>query len=151
MGAGVERGELVVADLAGDDHAAVELARPRAGGADQHERQLARRVRERGDAAVRIGVAEVADPQQVVLGHAVALARGGDLGRRPRAEGVGGRLGDHLDALGVDPHQLGRVLGDRARRADQPRRALDREPPHAAAQAGPQRLPAGFWSRGRGR
>ena len=81
--AGVEGGQLVVVDVAGDDHAR-QLARPLARRAHEHERELARRVDERGHAPVRIGVAQVADPQQVVLRHAVALAHGRDLLRRAR-------------------------------------------------------------------
>ena len=50
----VERGQLVVVDVAGHDHAR-QLARPLARRAHEHERQLARRVDERGDAPVRIG------------------------------------------------------------------------------------------------
>jgi len=139
VGAGVERRQLVVVDLAGEDHAG-QLARPLARRADQHERQLARRLDQRIDTPVRVGVAEVADPQQVVLRDAVVHAHGRDLRRRARGEGGRGRLGDHVDALGGDAQVLRGVGGDRVGGDDQPRRPREREVAHAAAQPCPQVL-----------
>src|SRR3954451_24580287 len=109
-GAGVEGRELVVAHLAGEDHVR-QLARPLPGHADEHERELARRLDERGYAAVRIGVAEVSHPQQVVLGYSMAQPRGVDLGALARREGGRGRLRDHVDALTVEVQDLRGVLG----------------------------------------
>src|ERR1700704_4922210 len=50
--------------------ACAPLLRPRAGVADEHERQLARGGGELGDVPAGIGVLQLADPHQVALGQA---------------------------------------------------------------------------------
>ena len=76
--AAVDRRELLVGDLAGEDHVG-QLVRPRARRADEHERQLARRGGELGDVLAGIGVLQAADPHQVALGQREARAHRGDL------------------------------------------------------------------------
>ncbi len=117
--AAVDRGELVVADLAREDHVG-QLVRPRARRADEHERQLARR-RARASATClrRVGVLQAADPQQVALGQREAL-RAPPRSPRRRARYIDrvGRLGDHRRS--------------RSRSTPQVRDGVARRPPRSA-------------------
>ena len=76
--AAVDGGEVLVGDVPGEDHVG-KLVRPRAGGADEHERQLAGGRGELGDVLAGVRMLQAADPHQIVLGQPEARARLGDL------------------------------------------------------------------------
>ena len=123
VGAGVDRGEVLVGDVPGERHVG-QLVRPRARGTDEHERQLAGSGGELGDVLARVGMLQAADPNQIALGQREARTCSGDLRGRARVHHRVGRLGDHDDALRLQPEALDGVAGHRLGGHDHPHRAL---------------------------
>jgi len=99
VGAGVDRGQLVIADLSRERDVR-QLGRPRAGLADEHERHLSGGAGEGGDALAGIGRSQTAHPHEVLaVGQGILHANGAHLGGRPGVERRRRRLTDDDDSL----------------------------------------------------
>ena len=122
-GAGVDRGEVVVGDVAGERDVG-QLVRPGLASARRARAAASRGASaERGDALARVGVLEAADPDA----GSRRAARSARARRRPRRRLAGriagaGGLGDDDDALAVDVEALD------ARRRRRPRSGRSRAP-----------------------
>ena len=142
VGAGVDRGELVVGDVAGERHVG-QLVRPRLRRADEHERQRARRLRDRRDALARIRRLQPADPQRGSrrAGGSACAPRAISAAPRSCSAGAGASCTTVSRAASM-PRCSTDLLGDDRRRHDDALGALDREVAHAKADPAAQVLAA---------